>query len=261
MSALRKLLRRLVPVGYRSQAIADRWVEKATADTVVAGPFAGMRYLVDPAALCLPKLLGSYEKELSEVIEQLAREGYRRIVNVGAAEGYYAVGLARAIPEAAVLAFEADPKRQRLMVRIAELNGVADRLEIRGACDTESLAFAVGGNEPCLVVIDVEGAEATLLDPSAAPGLEHCTMLAELHPHAVAGIDGLVRTRFERTHVIEEVLDGPRTWKDFPLPAPAGMRLLFREALVNTMNERRPGRTPWFVMRPRTGRPIERKTE
>ena len=250
MNALRRLLRPLVPPRCRSQAIADRWVERATAETVVAGPFAGMRYLVDPSALCLPKLLGSYERELSEVFEALAREGHRRIVNVGAAEGYYAVGLARSIPDSEVLAYEADPPRRELMARIAELNGVPDRVGIRGECDIESLRLAVGDG-PCLVLMDVEGAEEGLLDPSAIPGLQRCTILVELHPHAVEGIGALIRGRFDDTHAIDEVVDEPRTWEDFPLRVPAAIRLLFREALVNTMNERRPAHTPWLVMRPR----------
>src|SRR5919106_5511514 len=79
------------------------WVARRVADelglTVRSGPFAGLRY-VDAAvgapdrADCLPaKLLGSYERELHHAVERQLEVGFSTIVNVGAAEGYYALGL------------------------------------------------------------------------------------------------------------------------------------------------------------------------
>src|SRR5689334_17519514 len=63
---------------------------------VDCGPFVGMRYL--RSACCeriLPKLLGSYEEELWPALRRLAALPIPAVVNVGCAEGYYAVGLAR----------------------------------------------------------------------------------------------------------------------------------------------------------------------
>ena len=66
---------------------------------VLQGPFAGMNYLNrSHNSEFVPKLLGSYEAELSEVLEQIIAHDYRLIVDVGFAERYYAVGLARRCP-------------------------------------------------------------------------------------------------------------------------------------------------------------------
>src|SRR5215208_3855790 len=67
---------------------------------VLSGIFAGMRYVRDAVGGQLyPKLLGTYELELVPVIQALNRKRVARIVDVGAAEGYYAVGLALCNPQ------------------------------------------------------------------------------------------------------------------------------------------------------------------
>src|SRR4051794_20818862 len=60
---------------------------------VRSGVFRGMRY-VDQArsSALLPKLLGSYEREIADEIERAAGVDYRVCVDIGSAEGYYAIG-------------------------------------------------------------------------------------------------------------------------------------------------------------------------
>src|SRR5262245_41340678 len=68
--------------------------------SVQRGPFAGMVY-PDHAAVgstLYPKLLGSYERELHQTVDDIVRLGYDTVVDIGAAEGYYAVGLAMKMP-------------------------------------------------------------------------------------------------------------------------------------------------------------------
>ena len=63
--------------------------------TVSGGPFAGLAYPDRAPISLVPKLLGIYERELHGAIEAAIRAQPGLIVNVGAADGYYAVGLAR----------------------------------------------------------------------------------------------------------------------------------------------------------------------
>ena len=63
--------------------------------TVRRGPLEGLTYpldLVGKVDALVPKLIGSYEAELHESLEELLAP---TVVNIGSADGYYSVGLAR----------------------------------------------------------------------------------------------------------------------------------------------------------------------
>jgi hypothetical protein len=148
--------------------------------TVQTGPFHGMRYLDETVwGSITPRWLGSYECELHPVIDEIIARGYLTIVDVGCAEGYYAVGLARAISQAKVIAFDTDFLARRQLLRLARMNHVADRIEARAYCshgDLEALC-----QPGALIVCDIEGFELQLLNPRQAPGLYRTDMLVEIH--------------------------------------------------------------------------------
>ena len=103
------LIRRIVPERYRPIGYLTHLVRQRTDCKVRLGPFAGMRYVSNSiGGAYLPKLLGIYERELTQVMEAACARQPRLIVDIGAAEGYYAVGLALRNPQATVIAFEAE---------------------------------------------------------------------------------------------------------------------------------------------------------
>jgi FkbM family methyltransferase len=53
-------------------------------------------------------------------------------VDIGAAEGYYAVGLARSKPDARIVCFEAHKPAHYLLKHLATLNGLQNRIELQG---------------------------------------------------------------------------------------------------------------------------------
>jgi hypothetical protein len=200
---------------------------------VSGGPFAGLAYPDATATSLVPKLLGAYERELHAAIEQAIRDRPELIVNVGAADGYYAVGLARRCPHAAVHAFEADARQRELLARTAAANGVT--LTIAGAAGLGELRALPAAR--ALVVLDCEGCEATLLDPEHVPLLRTATIVAELHDFAVAGIAETVDGRFRATHDVTLVPTGAQPPER---GSPVGLAL----------SEYRPGPMRWAVLRP-----------
>jgi hypothetical protein len=206
------------------------------------GPFAGMRYLerVEHGDL-VPKLIGCYEAELHEVILRVARRPYRQVVNIGCAEGYYAVGLARLLPGARVFAFDVSESARALCGQLAALNGVTNRVVIGGACDLAQLRELAGPDT--FIVCDCEGAEAMLLDPEQAPGLTQCDVLVELHDFLDPNLSRLVTGRFAATHDVALLPNAPRD----PSAFPALLELSHVDRFIGTM-EGRPGPTPWAFM-------------
>ena len=87
----------------------------------------------------IPKLLGIYERELHPIVERACTLGFRQIVDIGAAEGYYAVGMALRNPSTRVVAFEADEHGRTLLRRMAGTNGVTGQVEIAGRCEQADL--------------------------------------------------------------------------------------------------------------------------
>ena len=69
------------------------------AEKVALGPFAGMVYSSETVEGCtIPKLLGCYEQELHPVLDRMKNTGFDKILNIGCAEGCYAIGLAICFP-------------------------------------------------------------------------------------------------------------------------------------------------------------------
>ena len=203
---------------YRNDVTVDRLGRKLYAlsgGKVMSGPFMGMRYVEKAAGSALaPKLIGCYEEELHPVWERIFQEKYERIVDIGAAEGYYAVGLAYRFPETRVIAFESDENARAMCGEMGRMNGVGERLEIYGTCSVSTLKDTLIPG--CLVICDCEGYESVLLDPAAVPMLRECDILVETHDYLVPGVKELLEGRFKNGHQIQWVGSCPRDSARYP---------------------------------------------
>jgi hypothetical protein len=194
-----------------------KWRTAMIANTVVArhgrkilsGPFEGMDY-VDHAAegALLPRLIGCYESELHPHLAALAAEGLDTIVDVGCAEGYYAVGLARMIPGVQVHAFDIDPRARRDCAALAALNGVSDRVHVGETFAGEDFARFAGPKT--LIFMDIEGGEATLLDPEKWPALRELKVVVETHPGPSFALTDHIAALFAPSHEVIRIDHGPK---------------------------------------------------
>jgi len=201
-------------VGHRLDCIAHDFVEKH-GRVVQSGPFEGMTYVSQAAgSALLPKLLGSYEAELHNTLAYIFKQQYDSVVNVGCGEGYYAVGFARCLPEARIYAFDIDAGSQELCVEMARVNNVSDRVVVGGRCDTEQLRALT--RERALVVMDCEGCELDLLQPSLVHRLDRCDLLVELHDFINPKISRTILSRFAPTHDITVIDTAERDYAAYP---------------------------------------------
>lgn len=217
--------------------------------SVASGPFTGMVYAGSACGSILsPKIVGTYECELHALMEWVKDQPFDRIVDIGAAEGYYAVGLARFVkchPD--VVAFEMQPNARALMAEMARMNQ-AD-LRIEAECTPHQLAQVLPAAGNCLIVCDVEGYEEELLDPGQIPNLLRASILVEVHELARPGVTGLLKRRFQATHRIDFIPSRGRTWEDFPQKSGVS-RLLPRSLALRAMDEARGCQMGWLWMLP-----------
>lgn len=214
---------------------------------IFSGPFAGLLYLDEPVVgPVTPKWLGSYEHELAAIVEKIIATDYATIIDAGCAEGYYAAGFASRMPRAQVAAYDIDWASRRQTRRLARLNGVAERVRVRGRCSHAEIARRASGR--ALVVCDIEGCARALLDPAACDVLRRVDILVETHegiwqPPPV----DLLQSRFGATHDIEEIKSTDReSWIDAALQG--GALRAAREELRAATAEHRARGQAWLWM-------------
>lgn len=194
--------------------LEDEVYEK-TNGVVQAGPFKGMQIYPDKGwaeTNHAAELLGFFEQELHEFIEaeigRLSKLENPKIANVGCAEGYYAVGLARRLPHATVHAVEPHERSMQIALKNAENN----RVRIVPTNIEQAL------EAPDLIVMDCEGAETEYLDPEKYPGIRNASIIAEMHQ--LPGEDDvlrIVRDNLAATHAGKLVFEGARNPNMTPL--------------------------------------------
>lgn len=162
--------------------------------SVHTGIFEGMKYLDTAIGSSLnSKLLGTYEAQIYPWIDTF-KKTYTNIINLGCAEGYYTIGLARKFPKANVLAFDIDPNARKLCKQLAALNNVKN-VQIDSQFTKATANKYVGG----VIVCDIEGAEVGLLDPKTIPSLLKYDLIIECHDHVRPTTKVLIE-RFKNTH-------------------------------------------------------------
>jgi predicted O-methyltransferase YrrM len=186
---------------------ANRRVRDHFGNAVQAGPFQGMTYPewgLTSVDLFAAKVIGSFECELHDAIETLIAGRPDVVINIGSAEGYYAVGMALRLPDAKVIAYDTNAERTAQLQAIAQHNGVGDRIEALGrACEHSDLTRGAGPGTT--ILCDCDGAELELLDPAVVPALCQATILVEAHDLLRPGIADALASRHESSHVIERI--------------------------------------------------------
>lgn len=161
-------------------------------------------------------LLGTYELEIQELLKRSELTKYDAFIDVGCANGYYAVGLARIWPGFSIYAYDISEAAQTVTRMAAELNGVSDRLEVKGCCDHRELEECLSGAMNPLVMIDIEGGERELVDPQIVPALSRADLVVECHDRGVGDITQLLSDRLRATHVVEIISRMGRNPASYP---------------------------------------------
>ena len=197
--------------------IARRFSD-SNGSTVLHGPFAGMKYPRQSIVSrhSVPRLLGSYERELHQIFEGALVRNYHLVIDVGSADGYYAVGFALK-GNSPVAAFETDRRELNLCKQMARLNHVEQKLKTYSWCSPEKLRALTAG-ERCFVLSDCEGYEIELFDAATVDSLRMSDVLIEIHGDAYEPL----HERFSRTHKVQTLVAAERSADDYPELASLG---------------------------------------
>lgn len=222
------------------------FVREQTGSAVFSGVFKGM--VLGPkfswsSLDIVSKLLGTYEQELHPFLLGSRQKSYDCVIDVGCAEGYYAVGLARLYKTARVFAYDISKASLEVCHENAILNRVEGRIELREHCnpmDLESLCARF--NRP-LIFCDAEGYETELFrDDKLCKKLANADVIIECHDFIVSGTTDVLKKKLSRTHSVSVVYAGERNPNAFPF-----LRDLYDITRWHAVCEHRPCTMNWII--------------
>jgi len=124
--------------------------------------------------------LGLYEKEILTLISN--KGPYDVFLDLGAADGYYAVGMLYSRMTKKVVCFETSKEGQVAIRKNWVANDSIGELEVYGEANQKSVEKVVNNiTKKSLVLIDIEGFEFSLLTKEVISLFKECELVIEIH--------------------------------------------------------------------------------
>ncbi len=215
------------------------------------GPFKSLIYpsMKSVGSSLYPKLIGSYEKELWPILNEFKTNDYSEILDIGCAEGYYAVGLARMFDNAIINAYDINYEARELCRKMADVNQVGDRVMIHSNCTSEVLEnFNFKGRG--LIICDCEGFEKELFNNENIDHLRNCDLIIETHDFIDINISVKIKELFIKTHDITSIKSIDDIEKTHTYYFKVLENLPLEEKLL-FLSEHRPAIMEWVICRSR----------
>lgn len=150
------------------------------------GPFSGM-HISDDSWWAVrdfgAMLLGIYEKEVLDHLSNMP-ETHSVFIDIGAADGYYAMGLLRSGRYCKAICYEASEKGRLAIAKNAAMNQVADKVEIHGAADNSFCLELLGTSidlSTCVLLCDIEGGEFEIFRSEVLSSFQGSYLIIETH--------------------------------------------------------------------------------
>lgn len=169
--------------------------------TVSYGPFKGLKLSKDiwwGKTDRANMLLGLYEQEITAELMNLPSE-YNIFIDIGAADGYYGLGVVVGKLFSKSHCFEINKKGQDVIANSAIENGISSHVTIHGAANSDFLdRFSDDDLSKSVLLIDIEGGEFELLNKASLRRLKNSIIFIELHNKFLKNSDAILqRLKFD----------------------------------------------------------------
>lgn len=182
-----------------------------TQGVIYKGPFKGMKILPkwswgdgDSAG----KLLGLYECELFDAIEDMIKSNPDTVLNIGSAEGYYGIGMGMRT-DALVLLVDVSQQAIDIARENAQVNNV-NKIHFSTDSSINNFRNYVRTAQRPAIIMDCEGFEEQFLDLEQFPELAKTSILVESHDCIRSGLTDKLVDRFKNTHHIQLIPQGAK---------------------------------------------------
>ncbi len=159
-------------------------IDESFNSTVRYGPFKGLKLSSDNwwgSGDRASMLLGLYEQEVLESLTNIPKN-YRTFIDLGAADGYYSIGVLINNLFDRSYCFEMSEKGRNIIREKALINGVSDNILIHGIADKDFYrAITSDQLSNSVLFVDIEGGEFDLFSKELFRIFKESIIFIELH--------------------------------------------------------------------------------
>jgi hypothetical protein len=185
-ATIKKVMRwvfRADPISKRRLKISEK-IDKLFCGIINYGPLKGFKFSNTSwwgAADRGSMLLGLYEQEVLISLQNIPKK-YRYFIDIGAADGYYGVGVLVGNLFEKSWCYEISDQGRNTIKKNAELNNVSNQVIIRGKADCGfEKAFSTTETDISVLFVDIEGAEFELFNNEVFEKFKKSIIFIELH--------------------------------------------------------------------------------
>ena len=127
------------------------------------------------------KIYGLYENKVQEKLKEL---GKPILIDIGAADGFFAIGCLHAKLFKYCYAFEQNKKSRLVLNKTAEINNVTNQISIMGKVDNQSFLSLLPKDldlSKTVILCDIEGEEYNFFSENILKKLRKCNLIIEMH--------------------------------------------------------------------------------
>ncbi len=208
---------------YNRRLLISNELNKEFNGTVKYGKFKGFKlgtgYNWGKADLA-GMLLGLYEFEILESLI-LASKNKKFLIDIGAADGYFAIGSLVSNLFTKTICYEISPQSRINLDANAKINGVRNRLEIfgEGKSDFYNQIIDLGIElSQCVILCDIEGGEFSLFSDVVLKNLKDSIIIIEIHDWHINGFEEYneLKTRASQYFEVQLLTTKSRDLSVFP---------------------------------------------
>ena len=219
---------------------------------IAFGPFKGMK--LSPNAWWSNKnmtaqVLGIYEANVIVKLERYA-ERFSNFIDIGAADGYYAVGSVVNGIYKKSHAFEINELGRTIILETAKINNCEELVSVYGEATESKIRDIIKEDGNALVIIDIEGGEFDLLSDDMLNCLRQCVVICELHPFMFSDGASKLSSLLERCDSSFEIAFSER--QTYELPECDFLDGLPDDARLLAFSEGREAAMQWLILVPKT---------
>ena len=150
------------------------------------------------------KLLGQYELHILDKIIDLSDE-FETFIDIGAADGYYAVGAVFSNLYSKSICFEISEFVRQVIEENSTINQVSDKIQIHGIANQKLMSSVLEIENKALILIDIEGGEFDLLTNEFLLVCKNSKLIIELHDSFIKGSDNRRNDLFKRANMYFDI--------------------------------------------------------